>query len=129
MSFASALLAWFCLLILAVINGAMRDFVYGPHMPELAAHQISCFTGIALFAVFVWLFTGWFPIASQSQAVLIGAMWLVMTIAFEFLFFHYVGHKPWAVLLADYNIFKGRLWVVVLVWTAVSPWVMWRVRG
>ena len=123
------LLAWFGLLILAVINGAVRDFAYGPHMSELAAHQISCFTGIALFAVFTWFFTGWFPITSQSQALVIGAIWLVMTLAFEFLFFHYVGHKPWGVLLADYNIFKGRLWMLVLLWTAVSPWVMWRVSA
>lgn len=123
------LLGWLGLLIIAVINGAVRDKVYGPHISELTAHQISCVSGIGLFALFVWLFTGWFPIGSSGQAVLIGGMWLVMTLAFEFLFFHYVGGKPWSVLLADYNIFKGRLWVLVLLWTAVAPWVMWKVRG
>jgi hypothetical protein len=97
-------------------------------MTELAAHQMSCVSGIVLFAVFIWFFTGWFPIGSQRDAMLIGAIWLVMTVAFEFLFFNYVGGKPWNQLLGDYNIFKGRLWPLVLVWTAVGPWVFWRVR-
>jgi hypothetical protein len=123
------LFAWFCLLIIAVINGAVRDKVYGPQMSELAAHQISCVAGIILFAVFIWFFTGLFPIGSSGQAVLIGGMWLVMTLAFEFGFFHYVGGKPWSQLLGDYNILNGRLWPLALVWTAIAPWVFWRVRN
>lgn len=121
-------LGWLGLLIIAVINGAVRDKVYGPHISELAAHQISCVSGILLFALFIWFFTGLFPIGSQGEAVAIGGMWLVMTLAFEFLFFHYVGGKPWSQLLGDYNMLKGRLWVLVLLWTAVAPWVCWRAR-
>ena len=92
------LLAWFGLLIIAVINAAFRDKVYGPMMSELAAHQISCVSGIILFAVFIWFFTGWFSIGSQGEAALIGGMWLAMTLAFEFGYFHYVGGKPWSQL-------------------------------
>jgi hypothetical protein len=51
-----------------------------------------------------------------------------MTISFEFLFFHYVRNIPWEVLLHDYNIFEGRVWILVLIWTTIAPWVMWKWR-
>lgn len=46
--------------------------------------------------------------------------------AFEFLFFHYVGGHAWEELLANYNIARGRLWPVVLLWVAVAPWLFYR---
>jgi hypothetical protein len=42
---------------------------------------------------------------------------------FEFGFFHYVMHEPWEKLLADYNIFQGRLLMVVWLTTLCSPLV------
>ena len=38
-------------------------------------------------------------------------LWLGMTLAFEFLFGHYIAGKSWSLLLADYNLAAGRLWV------------------
>jgi hypothetical protein len=53
-------------------------------------------------------------IPSISDLILIGVIWLIITVAFEFGFFHYVMGKPWETLLADYNVLRGRIWVLVL---------------
>jgi cbb3-type cytochrome oxidase subunit 3 len=50
---------WLILVILAVINGILRDEVYGPRMDELTAHQISTVIGIALFFVAIYVFCWW----------------------------------------------------------------------
>jgi hypothetical protein len=50
-----------------------------------------------------------------------GCFWLVLSWLFEFGFFHYVLHEPWESLLADYNIFQGRLLIVVWLTTLFSP--------
>jgi hypothetical protein len=65
-------------------------------------------------------------LGSARQAIHIGLFWMALTMAFEFLFFHYVGGHSWAELLANYDIVHGRLWPLVLVWVAVAPYVFYR---
>jgi hypothetical protein len=52
-----------------------------------------------------------------------GLLWLGMTVAFAFLFGHYVVKRPWSDLLHDDNLFAGRVWVVVLVWVTMAPYL------
>jgi hypothetical protein len=42
--------AWFGMMVLAIINGGLRDFVYKSHVGDLSAHQISTVMLIVLFA-------------------------------------------------------------------------------
>jgi hypothetical protein len=53
---------------------------------------------------------------------------MTLTVAFEFLFFHYVTGHPWAELLANYDVRAGRTWVFVLVWVALAPYAFFRIR-
>ena len=41
--------------------------------------------------------------------------------AFELLAGHYLFGNSWGRLLEDYNLLRGRIWVLVLVTTAVAP--------
>jgi hypothetical protein len=117
---------WFGLLALAMLNGFLREYFCTPVVGVLPAHQISVFTGIGLFALFIWFLETRWPLASSRQAWTIGSMWLALTVSFEFLFFHYVRGAAWDVLLHDYNIFEGRLWILVLLWVTIAPYVLWR---
>lgn len=121
--------AWLGLAVIAILNGTVRQKVYGPFMSELSAHQVSTIVGLCLFGVYIWILTGFRQIRSTRQAITIGGMWLLMTVAFEFLFGHYVMGHPWHRLLHDYNLLQGRLWSLVLAWTAVAPWVFHRIRS
>ena len=67
-------------------------------------------------------------IASGRQARRIGAVWVALTVAFEFGFGRRVAKKRWSELLADYNLAKGRTWVLVLLWLAAGPDVIRRIR-
>jgi len=120
--------AWIGLVIIAIFNGTLRQMGYQPYMSELSAHQLSTLIGILLFAGFIWLLTGIFRIESARQALIIGGMWLGMTVLFEFIFGHYVMGNPWSKLFHDYNLLQGRVWVLVLIWTTVAPYVFYRLR-
>ena len=50
------------------------------------------------------------------------------TIMFEFLFGHYVMGHSWDSLWADYHIFQGRLWPLVLMVTLFGPLVARKIR-
>lgn len=120
---------WLGLVILAIMNGIVRVKVYAPFMDDLTAHQVSTLIGIFLFGIYIWLLTGIIKIESSQQALHVGLLWLVMTVAFEFLFGHYVAGHPWSKLFQDYNIFKGRVWLLVLIWTTLAPYIFYRVRS
>jgi hypothetical protein len=126
---AGAFLSWLPMVPIAILNGLLRESTYGKRVSELHAHQISCLTGVALFAVYIWLLVGRWPPASERQALLVGALWILLTVAFEFLFGRLVAGHTWSELLADYNILAGRLWSLVLLWLGIAPWLFSRLRA
>ena len=122
-------LSWIGMVAIAILNGAIREKAYGPFMGELPAHQLSTFIIILLFGAYIWVLTGTYPIESPTQALIIGVMWLVMTVIFEFVFGHFVMGHLWSGLLQDYNLFKGRVWSLVLIWASVAPYLFYRIRS
>ena len=124
----NSLAAWFAMLLLSVANGAIRDFTYGKHMDELTAHQISTGSSVVLLGAVIWGFVRVYPPSSASQALWLGLRWMLLTVAFEFLFFHYVGGHSWPELLANYNVLSGRVWVLVLAWVATAPCLFFRIQ-
>jgi hypothetical protein len=116
------------MVLIAMINGAFRERAYGKYLGELRAHQVSTASGVFLFGIYIWaLMRVWRP-ESSTQAIAIGLIWLGLTVAFEFIFMHYAAGRSWDELLHDYNIFAGRVWVVVLVWITIAPYVFFRLQ-
>lgn len=115
------IIAWFPMLLLAILNGAARDALYKNKLGELRAHQVSTFTGMILFFLYGLILNLFKQFESLSQAFLVGFIWVIMTVIFEFGFFHFVMKHPWEELLADYNIFRGRLWGVFLLFLLFLP--------
>jgi len=121
--------SWIGIVIIAIMNGVIRDAVYGKRLGELLAHQISTFTLIVLSGLYIWLLSLTWKITSPSQALAIGLIWLALTVAFEFLFGHYVVKHPWTRLFQDYNLLEGRIWVLVLIWITIAPYVFYKFRS
>ncbi|BCK87856.1 hypothetical protein MIZ01_1653 [Sideroxyarcus emersonii] len=123
------LAAWFAMLAVATVNGALRDLTYGRRLPALLADQLSCLSGILLLGAVIYLYVRRWPFVSAKQAWLAGLFWMVLTAGFEFLFFHYAAGHPWPELLANYDVMSGRLWPSILLWVAVAPYVFYRLAA
>jgi hypothetical protein len=124
-----ALIVWFGLLALAIINGGIREGLIIPRTGDLAGHAISTVSLCVLILALAWLTIGWMHPASSGEAWRIGGLWVALVLAFEFFAGHYLFGTPWNELLADYNVLRGRIWPLVLVTTADAPYVAGRVRG
>lgn len=122
------ILYWLPLPVIAIINAVIREKGYRKFMGERTAHQASTFTALILFSLYLWLLSGMWNIRTSGQAIAMGITWLVMTILFEFVFGHYVMGNPWSKLLHDYNLLKGRIWVLIPVWTAIAPYIVYTLR-
>jgi hypothetical protein len=118
--------AWFGMMILAIINGGVRDFVYQPHVGNLPAHQISTFTLIALLAGYFRILTARWPIKSASQAWIIGGMWFLMTEAFEFGVGRFIEGASWSKLFDAYNVSAGQVWIFIPLWVLIGPYLFFR---
>jgi hypothetical protein len=114
-------LFWLGMPVVAILNAIMREKFYKGTLGELAAHQISTITLIILIGIYTWLVSLGWKLESAGQAFIVGGIWLVLTIAFEFGFGRLVMKHPWECLFHDYNILKGRIWVLVLTWTFLAP--------
>ena len=122
-------IAWIPMVFIGVINGILREVTYGKYLNELRAHQVSTATGVLLLGLYILLVARLWGFESPTQALIIGCMWLGLTVGFEFIFGHYIAGQSWSKLLADYNIFAGRLWSIVLLWVAVAPVLFYRLLG
>jgi hypothetical protein len=118
-------LLWFPMLLIAIGNGLLREGLFRRYMHEFSAHRLSTVTLIVFFAIYIGLVIYNFP-PTRNEALLTGLVWLVMTLVFEFGFGRWRG-TSWSVLLEDYNIIKGRLWILVPLWVAFAPYIFYRV--
>ncbi|OGR37464.1 MAG: hypothetical protein A2051_07385 [Desulfovibrionales bacterium GWA2_65_9] len=120
-----ATLAWLGFAVLAVALGTLRVLFLEPLTGEPVAHVLGTLAGCALFMAIIYWFVGRFVgrtnLRARGRLLALGLFWTVLTIAFEFGFGHYVRGLSWQLLLADYNILAGRIWVLVLLTLYAGP--------
>lgn len=123
-----ALALWFGILALAVVNGTLREKVLIPALGNTGGLISSglllsvCIFGVALAAA------PWYGQLTSNQWWLIGTIWLVPTLMFEFSFGSFIQHKSSAELLEAYAFRGGNLWSLVLIATFIAPWCAAKVR-
>lgn len=124
-----AVVIWLCLLAIAVLNGTFRVAFLIPRYGDAAGHVASTLMLCVLIVLLSCAAIGWVHPATAAQAAAVGALWLALTLVFEFGFGRFVAHKTWTELLADYNVLGGRIWVLVLLTTMAAPYLGARLRG
>lgn len=125
-----AALTWAAMIPVAIGNGIVRETVIQPGVGELPAHQLSVVTGSLGFLGVTWLMFRHQAMAESDQTLLkVGLAWVAATVAFEFGFDRLIDGKSWSELLHDYNVFRGRLWPVVLLVILSAPVAVKHVAG
>ena len=117
------ILAWIPMVVIAIANGALREVWYKKYFSELQAHQLSTASGIFLLGIYMWVIMRIWQPTSDKHALSIGLIWVTLTVAFEFLFGYYVRGLPLKNLFHDYNLWAGRVWILILIWVMVAPYL------
>ena len=115
------ILAWLGASVLGIVNGGVRDFAYEERVGESTAGQISTGTLIALLALYFWILQRRWPLASRREALSVGAIWVALTVLFEFGFGAAAEGLSWEQMLEPYDVTEGNVWLLVLVWIALGP--------
>lgn len=120
--------AWLGATGVGIANAAIRELVYADRVGELAAHQLSTATLLAVLTYYIWLVDQRWPVPTTRTALGIGGIWAALTVLFEFGLGRYVQGSSWPDLLANYNLAAGRIWVLVPVWMGLGPAGLQRLR-
>jgi hypothetical protein len=83
-------------------------------------------SSIILLGVVMYLFVRHWKLNSEPRALYIGSFWMMLTMAFKFLYSHYVSSHSWEESLANYDIAHGNLWPLVLLWVLIAPYLFYR---
>ena len=129
MLYLKSLGIWFLLAISAIVVATFRIAVLLPQVGEQTAHQLGTILYLIVQFLIIYLFIRKMKIRDVKTLLLIGIFWAVITIIFEFVFGHYVIGHSWQKLFADYNLFNGRLWVLVLINNIVAPLISGKINN
>jgi hypothetical protein len=115
------LFAWLGGSVLGIANGGFREAILKRRVGESTAQRISTGSLAALLCLYFAALQRRWPLATRRDALEIGATWAALTVAFEFLFGHYVDKQSWEELAAAYDLREEKLWPAILAWIALGP--------
>ena len=119
---------WMGILVLAALNGALREGVLIPKLGSTPGLVLSGVLLSGLILLVAYLALPWLDTRRPSVLVGVGVGWLALTLAFEFGFGLWQG-KSWQALLDAYAFKEGNIWPVVLVVIALAPYLAGKLRG
>ncbi len=124
MSYRRLIGVWLLLCGAMVGNGIFREAALVPTIKRTAADIVSAALGITIILVITRPFLR--RAKPDAHPGRVAAIWIGMTIAFEFLFGHYGDGKSWSELAGNYAIWRGKLWPVVLLAVPLAPFLWLR---
>ncbi|HQZ81927.1 MAG TPA: hypothetical protein PLR83_01785 [Pyrinomonadaceae bacterium] len=122
-----ATMIWLVILVFAVLNGVLREAVLFSAMGKAPGFITSAIIlGLLIFAT-AYFSLSWIGASDSKQLFLIGFLWLMLTLAFEFSFGFARGVSLDEILSA-YSFKEGNIWPLVLLVTFFAPFLAAKVR-
>lgn len=90
-----------------VLHGILRVRLLNRRVGDRRARQIGVATGSLIILAIAWLTVPWIGVASASQALAVGGLWLVGMLAVDVGFGRYVFHFPWSRILREFDPRQG----------------------
>lgn len=126
MSIARVLLVWLLLAVLMSANGIFRESVLVPQAGRAAADILSAVLGLGIILSVTGIFFRGLAGESTGRLARIGAVLVAATVVFELVIGRLVDGRSWSELAANYAIWRGRLWPILLVTLGLTPFIWGR---
>ena len=78
-----------------------------PVLGDFPARQVSVFTGSLLIFSVAHVFIHWLRAESKQQLLLVGLMWVLLTVIFEIVLGRLVLNLSWERITEDYDLTRG----------------------
>jgi hypothetical protein len=118
--------AWLLIALAETINGTIRELFITPVIGLRPAHQLGFVIAVTLILFIAWLTAPWIKAENIRRQLMVGLIWLILMLIFEFGLGYILGFSL-EYLLADYNLARGGLMsfglVIMLLAPAFGAWL------
>lgn len=123
-----ALLVWLVIIGVETIHGILRTLLLVPWVGDFRARQIAVVSGSLLIFIVALLTVRWIQAERKRQLLLVGLIWVVLTVLFEVALGRAILALSWDRIFEDYNLTRGGLLGVGLLFMALSPLLTSKLR-
>jgi len=125
---SKAVVIWVFIVIAESVHGIIRQLYIVPLTGEMHARQLGVFIGSAIIFAIVWGSVHWINARSFREQFMVGLLWVVLIVLFEFSLGAALGYSQQR-MLSDYNMAEGGLMPPGLLFMLFSPALAARLRG
>lgn len=119
---------WFIIIFAEMIHGVLRGLFLVPVFGDFPSRQIGVFTGSLIILAIAYMTVRWIGARGVRELLISGLIWMVLTLLFEIGFGRFVMHSGWDRILSDFNITKGGLLPLGMIFMAFSPLIAAKLR-
>jgi len=127
--YVQSVLVWIIMAFVTILFAVFREAIFIPATELSGTVARALLLPAAMLYIFVIAYLFFKTTKAKytmKDALRIGIIWLVLTIAFEFTFGSIVMGNSLSALVADYNLLAGRTWSLFLFTLLVAPLIVAR---
>ena len=123
-----AIMVWMAFMLAETAHGLLRELFIAPEIGALRARQIGIPVGCVLVFAVAWFAGRWMGAHTRRQQLMVGGLWVVLTLVFEIAIGFAIG-APWEQVTADLDPTKGGLMLLGLGFMFVTPMLVARTHS
>jgi hypothetical protein len=120
-----AVMVWMIFMLAETAHGVVREVLIAPAVGALRARQMGVPVGCVIIFVVAWFAARWLGARTRRQQLVVGGLWVMLTVAFE-IFLGFVVGAPWKPFMADLDPTRGGLMLLGLAFMFVTPMLVAR---
>jgi hypothetical protein len=110
------------------VHGTLRQLFLMPLVGDFTARRISFFIAVLLIFLITYFFIRWINAPTVKSLFGIGLMWMILMTMFEFGLGILVMNVSWERMLEDYDLSRGGLMILGLVFMFFAPFLATKLR-
>ena len=122
------MIVWLIIMAAETVHGIIRTLFLAPRLGDMRARQFSVFVGSLLIVLLTFVFVRWLKGSTVTHFILVGAMWVLLTVGFEIVLGRLVMGLSWERIASDYDIAEGGLMIFGLLIMLLAPLMMAKLR-
>ena len=124
-----ALLVWLVIATAEAVHGNLRVRYLNRRVGDRRARQVGVFTSSAIVFAFTWVCLPWIGAVTRPALLGVGALSLVLMLAFDLAFGRLVFRASWQRIGAEFDLRHGGLLGLGMVFVLVAPLLAAMARG
>lgn len=120
---------WIVIIFAETVHGILRTMFLDPLIGGFRARQIGVFVGCVIIGTIAYLSIRWIGAFGVGKLLLVGVTWVILTLGFEFTIIAPLAGLSRERVFEDYDIARGGLMPIGLLFMAAAPYLAARFRG